>query len=100
VIIYNQTANATAGPPGMAGDGINDAFVLIPTVSIRRADGLSIVAQLAGGVSAGIGVDLTVRAGAHGGFVSSVAHLTNQWAAGDLYSGAQKGKIQSAAAKK
>ena len=37
-------ANVNAGPPGMAGDGINGAFVLIPTVSLRRADGLSIVA--------------------------------------------------------
>ena len=36
----------------------------------------------------------------HGGFASSVAHLTNQWVAGGLYSGAQKGNIQSAAAKK
>ena len=64
VIVYNNAANANAGPPGMADDGINGQFVLIPTVSLRRADGLAILAELASGVSANIGVDLTVRAGA------------------------------------
>jgi hypothetical protein len=66
VIIYNNNtaANANAAPPGMAGDGINDAFVTVPTVSLRRADGVAIVAQLGGGVNADIGVDLTLRAGA------------------------------------
>ena len=63
-IIYNNAANVNAAPPGMADDGINGAFVLIPTVSLRRADGLSILSQLGGGVSMDIGVDLTVRAGA------------------------------------
>jgi PA domain len=64
VIIYNQAANAAAAPPGMAGDGINDAFVTVPTVSVTRADGLAMLAQLGGGVSVSIGVDLTIRAGA------------------------------------
>lgn len=64
VIIYNNAANVNAGPPGMADDGINGAFVTIPSISLRRADGLSIVAQLSGTVTASIGVDLTVRAGA------------------------------------
>lgn len=64
VIIYNNAANANAAPPGMADDGINGTFVLVPTISLRRADGLSIVAQLGGTVSATIGVDPTVRAGA------------------------------------
>ncbi len=64
VIIYNNAANVNGAPPGMADDGINGAFVLIPTVSLRRADGLAIVNQLATGVSADIGVDLTIRAGA------------------------------------
>lgn len=64
VIIYNNAANVNAAPPGMADDGINGAFVTIPTVSVRRADGLAIVAQLGGTVTANIGVDLTVRAGA------------------------------------
>ena len=64
VIIYNQLANAAAAPPSMAGDGINDAFVLIPSVSLRRADGLAIVAQLGGTVTATIGTNLSIRAGA------------------------------------
>jgi hypothetical protein len=63
-IIYNNTANANAAPPGMADDGINGAFVTIPTVSIRRADGLAIIAQLGGTVSANLGVNPTIRAGA------------------------------------
>lgn len=64
VIIYNNAANAAAAPPGMADDGINGAFVTIPTVSLTRADGLAIVAQLGGGVTAKMSVDLSVRAGA------------------------------------
>lgn len=63
-IIYNNAANANAGPTGMADDGINGVFVTIPSVSIRRVDGLSIVAQLGGTVTGSIGVDPTVRAGA------------------------------------
>jgi hypothetical protein len=53
-----------AAPAAMGGDGINEAFVRIPTVSLIRADGLAIVAQLGNGVNADIGLDLTVRAGA------------------------------------
>ncbi len=64
VIIYNNAANANGAPPGMADDGINGAFVTIPTVSLRRADGLSVVGQLGGTVTGTIGVDPTVRAGA------------------------------------
>ena len=64
IIIYNNAANAAAAPPGMAGDGVNDALVTAPTVSIRRADALVILAQAAGSVNADIGVDLSVRAGA------------------------------------
>ncbi len=64
VIIYNNLANVNAGPPGMADDNINGQFVLIPTVSLRRADGLAIVAQLGVGVSADLAVDFTIRAGA------------------------------------
>ena len=52
VIIYNNAANVNAAPPGMADDGINGEFVTIPTASIRRADGLSIIGQLGGGVTA------------------------------------------------
>ncbi len=64
VIIYNNAANVNSAPPGMADDGINGVFVTIPTVSLTRADGLSIVSQLGGGVTASIGVNLAVRAGA------------------------------------
>ena len=35
----------------------------------------------------------------HGGYVSSIAHLTNQWVSTGLVSGQQKGAIQNAAAK-
>jgi hypothetical protein len=62
VIIYNNAANVAAPPPGMADDGINGAFVTIPAVSVSRTDGLAIVGQTL--VSAVIGVDPTVRAGA------------------------------------
>ena len=62
VIIYNQAANVNAAPPGMADDGINGAFVTVPTISIRRADGLAIAA--ASGPIADMGIDMTVRAGA------------------------------------
>ncbi|HEX4900791.1 MAG TPA: PA domain-containing protein [Pyrinomonadaceae bacterium] len=62
VIIYNQAANVNAAPPGMADDGINGQFVTIPTVSVRRADGLAIAGG--GTVTARIGVDPSIRAGA------------------------------------
>lgn len=64
-VIYNNAANAAAAPPNMADDGVNGAFVTIPTVSLTRTSGLSIVAQLASGpVTAHISVDPTIRAGA------------------------------------
>lgn len=64
VVIYNNAANVNAAPPGMADDGINGQFVLIPAVSLTRADGLAIVGQLGSSVSMTIGIDQTVRAGA------------------------------------
>ena len=64
VIIYNNAANAEAAPPGMADDGVNGPFVTIPAVSMTRADGLAIVAQLGNGVTAQLIVDPNVRAGA------------------------------------
>lgn len=64
VIIYNQLSNAAAAPPSLGGDGINDAFVTAPTVSLRRADALALLAQAPGTVQAAIGVNLAVRAGA------------------------------------
>ena len=59
VMIYNNAANAAAGPPGMAGV---DPTVTIPAVSLSRADGLAIVGQP--GATGFIGRDLTIRAGA------------------------------------
>ena len=60
VVIYNNPANATAGAPGMAGV---DPLVVIPTVSLSRADGLAVVGQLPN-VTGSIGKDLSIRAGA------------------------------------
>ncbi len=64
VIIYNQAVNVNAAPPGLGGDGINDPFVTIPTVSVTRADGLAILAQVATPTTAKLSVDLGIRAGA------------------------------------
>ena len=64
VVIYNNAANVNGAPPGMADDGINGQFVTIPTISIRRADGLNIISALGSDVSLDIAVDLTIRAGA------------------------------------
>ncbi|MFY9609083.1 MAG: PA domain-containing protein [Blastocatellia bacterium] len=58
VIIANNVAGA---PPQMAGV---DPTIVIPTVSVSLADGNAIKAQLAGGVTATLGVDLSIRAGA------------------------------------
>jgi hypothetical protein len=63
VIIYNNATNVNAAPPGMADDGVNGAFVTIPTVSFTRADGLAVVAA-SPGVNASMLVDPLVRAGA------------------------------------
>jgi hypothetical protein len=63
VIIYNNAANAN-GVPFLNDDGINGAFVTVPTVGMSRADGLAVLAQLAEGVSAEIFVDRSLRAGA------------------------------------
>jgi hypothetical protein len=64
VVIYNNAANAAAAPPGMGDDGVNGAFVTVPTVSITRADGLAILGQIANTVAMSLDVDLTIRAGA------------------------------------
>lgn len=58
VIIANNVAGA---PPGMAGV---DPTIVIPTLSVSLADGNAIKAQLAGGVTVSMGIDLTIRAGA------------------------------------
>ncbi|HET8783172.1 MAG TPA: PA domain-containing protein [Pyrinomonadaceae bacterium] len=61
-VIYNQPANGNAGPPGMGDDGINGAFVTIPTVSIRRLDGVDLFSGP--GVSMSMGNNPNIRAGA------------------------------------
>jgi hypothetical protein len=60
VIIYNNAANAAAGPPGMAGV---DPTVVIPSVSLSRTDGLKVLGQLPN-VTILIRKDLSIRAGA------------------------------------
>jgi hypothetical protein len=64
VVIYNNAANADAAPPEMSDDGINGQFVTIPAAGLRRSDGLGILSQLGGGVTAALRVDPNVRAGA------------------------------------
>jgi len=60
VIIMNNLANATAAPPGMAGV---DPTVIVPTVSVTFADG-NIIKGALPGVTASIGKDVTILAGA------------------------------------
>ena len=126
VIVYNQASNVNAAPPGMADDGINGAFVTIPTVSVRRADDADGVVDdedcngnsdrrptiILNGIDTGVPNTLfasgctssdliaQIDGANHGGFVSAVAHLTNEWVAAGVISGQQKGAVQSAAAKK
>ncbi|HKO96866.1 MAG TPA: PA domain-containing protein, partial [Pyrinomonadaceae bacterium] len=59
VIIVNNVDAST--PPGMAG---SDSSITIPTVSITRANGDSIKAQLATGVNASLLLDPSVQVGA------------------------------------
>src|SRR5262249_26471662 len=61
VIIWNNAANAAAAPPGMAGV---DPTVVIPSVSLNRADGLALQAQLGNGLNGTLSVNNSVRAGA------------------------------------
>lgn len=63
-IIYNQPANGGAAPPGMADDGINGAFVTIPTISLRRLDGVDIFSALPTPVIVNMGNNPNIRAGA------------------------------------
>jgi hypothetical protein len=63
-IIYNQAANANAGPTGMATDPVFGPQITIPSVNITRADGLAILGQLGGGVTAKLSLDMSIRAGA------------------------------------
>ena len=63
-IIYNQAANVNVAPPAMGDDGINGAFVTIPTISLRRSDGVDISSTLPTTVTVNIGNNPTIRAGA------------------------------------
>ena len=64
VVIYNNLANAALAAPGMATDPVNGPLVTVPSISLNRPDGLAIVGALGLGVTATIGVDPTIRAGA------------------------------------
>src|SRR5262249_13232723 len=48
-------------PPGLGG---SDPSIIIPVVMISQGDGATIRVQLAGGVQATLGLDLSIRAGA------------------------------------
>jgi hypothetical protein len=63
-MIYNQPANGAAAPPGMGDDGINGAFVTIPTISLRRLDGVDIFSALPTTVTVNMGNNPNIRAGA------------------------------------
>jgi hypothetical protein len=64
-IVYNNAgANATAAPPTMATDPVFGPTITITSVAVTRPDGLAIVGQLGGGVTASIATDPTIRAGA------------------------------------
>jgi hypothetical protein len=63
VIVYNNLANVNGAPPGMAADPLAGP-VTITTVSVTRADGLSMLVQPASSVSARMQTDQTIRAGA------------------------------------
>jgi PA domain len=63
-IIYNQPVNGNLAPPGMADDGINGAFVTIPTISLRRLDGVDIFSALPTPVNITMGNNPNIRAGA------------------------------------
>jgi hypothetical protein len=61
-VIYNQPVNGNAAPPGMGDDGINGAFVTIPTISLRRLDGVDLFSTP--GAAMSMGNNPNIRAGA------------------------------------
>lgn len=63
-IIYNNAANAAVAPGGMATDPVVGPTITITSVLITRNDGLGILGQLGGGVTASLSTDMSVRAGA------------------------------------
>ncbi|MDT4895857.1 MAG: hypothetical protein QOH25_934 [Acidobacteriota bacterium] len=62
-IIYNNAANAAVAPTNMATDPVIGPTITIPSVNIIRADGLAILAQPGGSVSANLGKNMGIRAG-------------------------------------
>ena len=71
-----------------------------PTVVIGSIDtGVPSFLFVTGCTSNDLIAAIAASASNHGGFVSGVAHLTNDWKKADLITGQQKGAIQSAAAK-
>ena len=92
--------------PDADGDLVNDevdcdsSSDLRPTIVIGGIDtGVPNTFFPNGCTSADLIAGLKAGARNHGGFVSGVAHLTNQWVQAGLITGQQKGAIQSAAAK-
>lgn len=92
-IIYNNVANAAGAPPTMATDAVDGPLVLIPTVSLTRADGLLILGQLASGVTMDIGLDMTVRAG------TDAAGRVRLWAPFPIASGSSISHFDRAASR-
>ena len=92
--------------PDADGDLIDDAgdcdtsSDLRPTIVVGSIDtGVPNFLFTTGCTGSDLIAAIAAAAGNHGGFVSGVAHLTNDWNKADLISGQQKGAIQSAAAK-
>jgi hypothetical protein len=63
VIVYNNAANANALLGNMATDPVIGPTITIPSVLIKRDDGLGIVGQLGIGVFANLGNNPSIRAG-------------------------------------
>jgi hypothetical protein len=92
--------------PDADGDLVNDevdcdsSSDLRPTIVIGGIDtGVANTFFTNGCTSADLIAGLEAGARNHGGFVSGVAHLTNQWVQTGLITGQEKGKLQSTAAK-
>ena len=86
-------------------DGAADAFDTCPTSDLRPTviiggedTGVANVLFTSGCTITDLVLAQSVGAGNHGKFVSGVAHLTNDLKAAGIITGAEKGRIQSAAA--
>ncbi len=88
------------------GDGISDAedncpeSILTETIIIDSCNSGVLNVIFEGGCTmSDLIAQCSVEAKNHGQFVSCVAHLTNEWKSAGYISGAEKGAIQSCAAK-